>query len=96
MIRRIGRAHAMLLRSFSAVAPAVGSAMSAYGQTRLPPRAGFLSPVARSPVVGRIRHLLGKNGFALALCAIVLLAAGLRVYRLDYQSLWRATKVRSA
>jgi hypothetical protein len=32
--------------------------------------------------------LLGKNGFALALCAIVLLAAGLRVYRLDYQSLW--------
>ncbi len=39
-------------------------------------------------MVGRIRHLPGKTGFALALCAIVLLAARLRVYRLDYQSLW--------
>src|SRR5216683_5151427 len=36
----------------------------------------------------RIRLSLGKNGFALVLCGIVLLAAGLRVYALDHQSLW--------
>jgi mannosyltransferase len=31
---------------------------------------------------------LSSYGFALALCATVLLAGGLRVYALDYQSLW--------
>src|SRR5438105_10649384 len=37
---------------------------------------------------GRIRLSLGTHGFALALCATVLLAGALRVYALDYQSLW--------
>jgi hypothetical protein len=37
--QRIGKAHATLLRSSSAVARAVGSTMSAYGQPPLPPRA---------------------------------------------------------
>src|SRR5437899_9988252 len=41
--------------------------------------------------LGRLRRIglsLGARGFAPALCAIVLLAAALRVYALDYQSLW--------
>src|SRR5438105_3894759 len=38
--------------------------------------------------LGQIRRSLGAHGFALALCAIVLLAGALRVYELDYQSLW--------
>jgi mannosyltransferase len=55
--------------------------MSAYGQPRFPPRA--------VPIwFGRMRLSLGQNGFGLALCGIVLLAAGLRVYALDHQSLW--------
>ena len=37
---------------------------------------------------GRIWLSLDKNGFALALCAIVLIAVGLRAYALDYQSVW--------
>ena len=37
---------------------------------------------------GRIRPSLGTHGFALALCTTVLLAGALRVYELDYQSLW--------
>jgi hypothetical protein len=37
---------------------------------------------------GRVRLGLGTHGFALALCAIVLLAGALRMYALDYQSLW--------
>lgn len=37
---------------------------------------------------GGIRLSLGTHGFAPRLCAIVLLAAALRVYALDYQSLW--------
>ena len=38
--------------------------------------------------LGQIRLSLGAHGVALALCAIVLLAGALRVYELDYQSLW--------
>src|SRR5438876_10922827 len=38
--------------------------------------------------LGRLRLALGKNSLPLALCAIILLGAGLRVYALDYQSLW--------
>jgi mannosyltransferase len=37
---------------------------------------------------GGIRLWLGKHGFSLALCATVLLGGALRVYALDYQSLW--------
>ena len=37
---------------------------------------------------GGIRLSLGALGFAPALCVIVLLAAALRMYALDYQSLW--------
>lgn len=38
--------------------------------------------------LGRLGSLLSDRWFALAAGAIVLLAAGLRLYRLDYQSLW--------
>ena len=39
-------------------------------------------------MLGRTRSWLSTQGFALALCATVLIAAALRVYKLDYQSLW--------
>lgn len=35
-----------------------------------------------------MRLFLARNGFALGLCGVVLLAAGLRIDALDYQSLW--------
>jgi len=38
--------------------------------------------------LGWSRQWLGAHGFALLLCATVLVASALRVYRLDYQSLW--------
>lgn len=38
--------------------------------------------------LGRTRPWLGTHCFALALCATVLVAGALRVYKLDYQSLW--------
>src|SRR6266481_3709671 len=38
--------------------------------------------------LGRTRPWLSTHGFALALCAIVLIAGAVRVYKLDYQSLW--------
>jgi uncharacterized membrane protein len=37
---------------------------------------------------GRIRPWLGTHWFALALCATALVAGALRVYKLNYQSLW--------
>jgi hypothetical protein len=39
-------------------------------------------------MLGRTRSWLSTQGFALTLCATVLIAAALRVYKLDYQSLW--------
>ncbi len=73
--------------------------MSAYSRPRLPPRAVPITNDGSRPAIwrltatcpywfGRTRLSLGKNGFALALCGIVLLAAGLRFYALDHQSLW--------
>src|SRR6266446_1797486 len=38
--------------------------------------------------LGRTRPWLSTHGFALALCATVLIAGAVRVYKLDYQSLW--------
>src|ERR1700730_14722316 len=38
--------------------------------------------------LGRTRPWLSTHGFALALCATVLIAGVVRVYKLDYQSLW--------
>jgi hypothetical protein len=90
----------MLLGSFSAAAQATGSAMSAFGQTRLPPRAAFVLWATHLGQVfgasrrlgfqwlGRMWHFVDKNNFALAISAIVLFGALLRIYALDYQSLW--------
>ena len=66
--------------------------MTAEGHPRLPLRAVAI-PDERVDATalhgsGRPKLLLGKNGVPLALCAIVLLGAGLRLYALDYQSLW--------
>jgi uncharacterized membrane protein len=66
--------------------------MSAEGHPGLPPRAAVI-PDKHLPGIAihgseRWRISLSKNGVPLALCAIILLGAGLRVYALDYQSLW--------
>jgi uncharacterized membrane protein len=43
---------------------------------------------ATGRLLERLSHSLGENGFALALCAIVSIAVGLRAYKLDFQSVW--------
>ena len=42
----------------------------------------------RLDTLGWWRPWLGAHGFALALCTTVLVPSALRVYKLDYQSLW--------
>lgn len=66
--------------------------MSAKGQPRLLPRAIAIRDKRVAETAFRewrpLRLPLGKNTVPLALGAIVVLGAGLRVYALDYQSLW--------